>query len=213
MESSSAVARKVCVYIDGFNLYHAIAALRDQRLKWLNMHSLGSSYLRPGESLERVYFFTAILTWNHQKQARHKNYIEAQKASGVRVVEANFKKVRKFCMPRDQWCKNFEEKQTDVAIATTMLMDAMKGRFDRAVLITADSDQIPTVRALKSNFPRKTVTLSAPPGRADMARELGAVVTERKPLTEGRLHAHRLPRDVFDSSNRKVATMPALYDQ
>jgi hypothetical protein len=79
------------VYVDGFNLYHAVAAMNDQRLKWLNFYSLAESYLKPNETLIRVYFFTAILKWNPEKQKRHKNFIIAQEAVGVQVVEANFK--------------------------------------------------------------------------------------------------------------------------
>lgn len=209
--STGEVAKKLCVYIDGFNLYHAVDELKDNRLKWLNFYSLAKSFERPGEILNSVYFFTAILTWNHEKQQRHKNFIAAQQALGVQVIEANFKKVSKFCHPQNRFCKNHEEKQTDVAIAVTLLEDAFKDDVDRAILITADSDQIPLVRSMKRLFPNKRITLSAPPGRAHMARELGAVVDDRKPLNIGRLHAHRMPRDIYDRRGNKVATMPALY--
>lgn len=187
--------------------------MNDQRLKWLNFYSLAESFLRPGEILVRVYFFTAILKWNPDKQKRHKNFIAAQEAVGVKVVEANFKKVRKHCYATQQWCKHYEEKQTDVAIATTLLEDAINGDVDRAILITADSDQVPLVKSLRRLFPQIRVTLSAPPGRADLARELGSVVHERKPLTLGRLHAHRLPRDVKNSKGKTIASMPALYQE
>lgn len=210
-DSSTTLPRRVCVYIDGFNLYHAIAELNDHRLKWLNMRSLAASYVKPHEQLEKVYFFTAVLTWKADKQARHKNYMAAQRAVGVEVVESNFRRVRKFCFPHTRWCKNYEEKQTDVAIAAAILADAANDRFQRAVLMTADSDQIPLVKTLREVYPDKRITLSAPPGRADRARELGAVVHDRTPLTIGRLHAHRLPRDVLDENGSKVATMPAFY--
>lgn len=205
--------KKVCVYVDGFNLYHAVAVMNDQRLKWLNFHSLAESFLRPNESLVRVYFFTAILKWDPPKQIRHKNFIAAQADVGVEIVEANFKRVRKHCHAMQQWCKHYEEKQTDVAIATTLLEDAISGDVDRAILITADSDQVPLVKSIRRLFPRIRITLSAPPGRADLARELGGVVHERKPLTLGRLHAHRLPRDVKNAKGKTVASMPALYQQ
>jgi uncharacterized LabA/DUF88 family protein len=199
------------VYVDGFNLYHAVAAMNDQRLKWLNFYSLAESYLKPNETLIRVYFFTAILKWNPEKQKRHKNFIIAQEAVGVQVVEANFKKVDKHCKAFDRWCKHYEEKQTDVAIATTLLEDAINGDVDRAILITADSDQVPLVKIVKRLFPKLRITLSAPPGRAHLARELGDVVHNRLPLTPGRLHAHRLPRDVKNAKGKIVARMPALY--
>lgn len=203
--------KKVCVYVDGFNLYHAVAVMNDPRLKWLNFYSLAESYLKPDETLVRVYFFTAVLKWNPEKQIRHRNFIAAQEAVGVNVVEANFKKVDKHCRAFGRWCKHYEEKQTDVAIATTLLEDAINGDVERAILITADSDQVPLARTMKRLFPDVQLTLSAPPGRAHLARELGDVVQDRLPLKPGRLHAHRLPRDVKDAKGKTVATMPALY--
>ena len=69
----------VIVYIDGFNLYHAIADLGIQRLKWINLWDLSKSFLREGESLSAVNFYTAVLNWDPEKQKRHQNFIKAQK--------------------------------------------------------------------------------------------------------------------------------------
>lgn len=122
------VKKKVCVYVDGFNLYHAIADMNDARLKWLNFYSLSKSFLKPNEELEEVYFFTAVLKWEPQKQIRHRNFIAAQEAVGVTVVESNFKRVTKKCSILDQRCPRYEEKQTDVAISTTIMADAICAR-------------------------------------------------------------------------------------
>jgi hypothetical protein len=104
----SSVPKKIVnVYVDGFNLYHAIAAQDDHRLKWLNLRTLAESYLKRGEVLGRVVFFTAILTWEQQKQARHKNYIVALKANGVEVVESKFRKVSKHCHIMDRYCARY----------------------------------------------------------------------------------------------------------
>lgn len=213
MSSGSIEIRKkpVNVYVDGFNLYHAIAAQGDHKLKWVNLWELGRSFLRPDEYLNRVLFFTAVLTWEMEKQKRHKNYIAAQKAMGVEVVESNFRKVARHCRVMDRNCSRHEEKQTDVAIAVSVLADAVRGECERVILVTADSDQVPLVRELRRMFPEICVTLAAPPDRGGEARELGSVVTDRKPISVERLRGCRLPRDVVDKDGRKVATMPALY--
>ncbi len=204
--------RKVNVYIDGFNLYHAIAAIDDQSLKWINYRDLSASFLRRGEELNRVVFFTAVLTWEHQKQKRHKTFISAQKANGVEVVESNFRKMKKHCREMDRYCSRHEEKQTDVAFALTVFRDAMIDSFDRAVLVTADSDQVPMVKMVRESFPRKRLTLAAPPGRGGEARELGSIVHDRTPIEPGRLRGCKLPRDVKDGNGRTVATRPAIYE-
>ncbi len=47
---------RVACYIDGFNLYHAIAALADPLLKWTDLRALAHSYLRDDDVLVRVVF-------------------------------------------------------------------------------------------------------------------------------------------------------------
>jgi hypothetical protein len=60
-DSRQAETRKrVRVYIDAFNMYHAIVALGDHKLKWLNLWKLSESFLRVGESLVEVNFFPII---------------------------------------------------------------------------------------------------------------------------------------------------------
>jgi uncharacterized LabA/DUF88 family protein len=110
-----------------------------------------------------------------------------------------------------RYCDRYEEKQTDVAFAINVFNDAMTGQFDRAVLVTADSDQIPLVHAIRRSFPEKRITLAAPPARGGEARELGSVVHDRTPISVERLRGCPLPRDVHDATGRKVATKPALY--
>jgi len=203
--------KKVNVYVDGFNLYHAIDALNDQRLKWINLRTLAFSFVKPHEVLNHVRYFTAVLTWNKEKQGRHKIYIRAQKAFGVDVIESNFRKVTRHCYPQNRYCARHEEKQTDVAIAVSVLLDATRGDFDRAILVTADSDQIPLVKAIMNDFPNKRITLAAPPGRAGEARELGSLVHERVPITVGRIRSCIMPTVVHDDRGQVAAIRPTLY--
>jgi hypothetical protein len=72
----NAPKRIVNAYIDGFNLYHAIAAQKDQRLKWLNLYALAKSFLEKDEQIGRVVFFTTVLTWEREKQNDTKNISE-----------------------------------------------------------------------------------------------------------------------------------------
>jgi uncharacterized LabA/DUF88 family protein len=210
LQSQSQIISRVNVYVDAFNVYHAIAELGDQALKWLNYFVLAKSLLRPNEALGEVNLFTAILNWNQDKQKRHRNWVTAQRAVGVRVHEGRFKQSRKHCVTFDRNCKFYEEKQTDVGISVQMVSDALLGRCDRAILITADSDQIPTAQFI-SALDRPKLTLYFPPNRAQQARDLGNIIPDRRELTVGQLRTCRLPRTVYDGSGKAVAHMPALY--
>lgn len=202
---------KVACYVDGFNLYHAIEALKEPPLKWLAIHSLASSYLRAGDTLERAAFFTALNTWDAAKRQRHVNYVKALEATGVEVVLSRFDPVQKYCHQFGRYCRIKEEKQTDVAMAVEMLSDCYERAIERIVLVTADSDHIPLVKRVRARFPNTIVFLVAPPKRLAVARELGNTCHGIAELSAMRLRQHPLPRDVYNDRGRKVATMPAIY--
>jgi uncharacterized LabA/DUF88 family protein len=201
----------VRVYIDGFNVYHAIDALQRPKLKWLNHRRLAESFVRSGERLDEVHFFTAVLRWDQAKQQRHVNYLAALRAVGVQIHESRFAKVDRRCRAFGKVCAFHEEKQTDVGIAVKMVTDAMAGKVDRLVLLTADSDQIPTAKFIKS-LPKVSLTLIYPPNRGSHARELGNHIPDRYELTAGRLGTCIFPRTVKDASGKAVAFRPAAYD-
>lgn len=202
---------RVAAYIDGFNLYHSIDSLNDPLLKWADLRSLAASYVRDGETLERVAFYTAYNTWDPGKRARHLGYVNALSHTGVDVVLSQFAKVRRSCAASGRQCDFREEKRTDVAIATDMLSDCYERNIRRLLLFTADSDQIPAVEHVKRRFNDATVFMIAPPKRLSSARELGNACHGRTELTAGRIREHRLPHEVRDDKGRLIAACPAMY--
>jgi hypothetical protein len=87
----------VTCYVDGFNLYHALDALDEPRFKWLNLKALAETFLRPGEALQCVAYFSALMVWDREKMMRHRAYIAALKSVGVEPVLSKFQKTRKHC--------------------------------------------------------------------------------------------------------------------
>ncbi|MBU3713868.1 MAG: NYN domain-containing protein [Ferruginibacter sp.] len=47
----------------------------------------------------------------------------------------------------------------------SMMLDCFNNNADTLVLISADSDQVPTIQAIKKNFPEKKVKVYFPPNR------------------------------------------------
>ncbi len=200
---------KVRAYVDGFNVYHALENVGDPRLKWLNYNTLFKSLIRDGEELVAIHLFTAVWKFETKKQKRHQNFLAAQEAYGVKVHLGEFAKPKKWCARHERYCSFREEKQTDVGIAVQMLSDASSGEKQRMILVTADSDQIPAVRALRK-MDHISLTLAYPPKRKSEARELGDLIPDRLELKPQRLLTCMLPRTVF-VNEQKVATMPAIY--
>jgi uncharacterized LabA/DUF88 family protein len=207
---ASPIFRTSC-YVDGFNLYHAIKPLERPELEWLNLHALATSFLGQHDKLAEVAYFTAMLMWNPEKSLRHRAYMDALAAQGVTIVESKFIKSNRFCRQYGRYCNFHEEKQTDVALAVKVLRDAQRGSIERAILVTADSDQIPLVRELRQSFPALSVEIAAPPGRMREARELCSVASRYSEISPGRLRTCLLPRNVVDERGRTVAMCPARY--
>jgi uncharacterized LabA/DUF88 family protein len=199
-------------YVDGFNLYHAISDLGRNDLKWLNLKQLAKSYLQQQDVLVRVCYFTAVHLHNPEKAQRHQIYIDALRAVGVEVITSTFQRVDKYCKGYERYCKFSEEKRTDVALASTYLVDAMSGLAERIIIVTADSDQIPCVTAVQVHCPLVSIELAPPPGRAAQARELASIFTKKpKEISEGRLAGCLFPRNVTNDAGRVVARCPAAY--
>lgn len=198
-------------YIDGFNLYHALAALDEPGVKWLDLWSLARSYLRDDQVIERVLYSTAVNTWDPGKRSRHMEYIKALQHQGVDVREARFDKTRKFCRKNEVYCVFREEKQSDVNLAVNALCDLYEKKVDTAFFLTADSDQVPTFRAIIEKFPDARLNLLAPPGRLEQARELAALAHNKFELTAGRIKQHLLPEVISRDDGGVIARRPIEY--
>jgi uncharacterized LabA/DUF88 family protein len=97
-----------------------------------------------------------------------------------------------------------EEKQTDVNIATAML--DFSDLYDKLILLTADSDQVPAVKLLKKLRPDKRVAVLPPIGRG--AKELSRVCDETFKMSEEMLSECQLPNPfVIDRQGNKQGQM------
>ncbi|TSA45545.1 NYN domain-containing protein [bacterium] len=162
---------KVIFFIDGFNLYHALNYLQNdkahdrlKKYKWLNLEKLCHYYLG-NDALEDIFYFTTLATWNHKKADRHKTYIRALEYVGVKVIYGEFKRKSVFCLKCNRIFRTFEEKQTDVNIALKLFELAVQDRYDKAVIISGDTDLLPAIKAVHSIFPNKQIGVVIPIGK------------------------------------------------
>lgn len=157
--------KRVITYIDGFNLYHAVDDLKDQSLKWLDLWALSESLLRQNETLKAVNYFSAFATWLPAPYARHRTYVAALQARGVTTIMGKFKQKPRSCRACGAKWMGHEEKETDVHIAVRLVADALLNDFERAIVISADSDLAPALRVVRQHQPSKELFVAAPPGR------------------------------------------------
>jgi uncharacterized LabA/DUF88 family protein len=192
---------RVMAFIDGFNLYHALERFergkdeadkaRYRKYKWLCLTCLVKKFIdTKKEELVSVQYFTTFPTWDEAKRLRHLTYVNVQSHMGVTVTFGEFKKKTVEC--RAACYKDFEmneEKQTDVNIATAMI--GMADQYDKLILITADSDQVPAIKLIKKLHPKKRLAVLAPIGRK--SKELSGVCHQTFKMLEQHLIDCQLP--------------------
>lgn len=195
--------RRVIVYIDGFNLYHAIDRLNEPWLKWLDLRALSQDLLRSDEVLTGVKYFSAYATWrpSHRK---HRLYVDALQSTGVEVVLGQFKEKPRRCPSCHSRWTTHEEKETDVHIAVQMVADALSGAADRLILISADTDLSPPIKMIARLAPACEVFVATPPGRFAICRAL----RPRLEITRARLGRALLPLDITIKRDRNVQCPP-----
>ena len=149
------------IYVDGFNLYYG--ALKNSPAKWLNLDQY-FRFVRQDDDMRLIRYFTARTGSPDQE-----TYLQAlatlpnvevdyglfkSKRIKCRVSGCNYKGIKEFSAP--------EEKGTDVNIALRMLDDAYQGACNRMVLVSGDSDLVPTLKLVKKRFPQIKITVYVP---------------------------------------------------
>jgi uncharacterized LabA/DUF88 family protein len=216
--------------IDGFNLYHSILDLYTWhriRAKWLDVSSLCRSFLSwvgDQAKLQEIYYFSAFAFHlnNPDIILRHETFIRCMRATGVQDVMGRFKPKTLSCPQFDSAlasCPNcsgkilrYEEKETDVAIATKILELLSKNPSDSSacetiVIVSGDTDIAPTIRTAKALFSTKSIKIIFPFKRKNQELAQLAPSVNLKPK---HYLAHQFP-DPFLLSDGTIISKPPSW--
>ncbi len=175
---------RVIFFIDGFNLYHAIKSLQSNHLKWLDLRALCQNFApSPQFAIEEIYYFSAHARWLPGAFHRHKVYLQALQSTGVIPILGKFKEKDQGCNQCGSQWKAHEEKETDVNIALHILDLAYQDKFDRAIIVSADSDFSPAIRLARKRFPEKEFRILTPVNRGhswDLVNAAGGMKNARR---------------------------------
>lgn len=203
--------KRVTVLVDGFNLYHALLRFNDNRLKWLDLSALSRRLIAPQtETITSISYFSAIAHWLPGPAARHREYLKALQATGVEAVLGHFKNKDRRCRSCGATWVGHEEKETDVNIALHLLKGAYSDEYDKALLVTRDSDLVPAVAMVRSEFPNKEIVAVAPPLMGHSS-DLLRVCSGRRKITPDQVKTCLLPPQILDEAGRPIVTRPREY--
>jgi uncharacterized LabA/DUF88 family protein len=166
---------RVVAYVDGFNLYYG---LRDKRWKWfywLNIQSMVQNLLKPNQALVSTKYFTTVIKRPPDKQKRQAVFLEALRTlSDFKIFYGHWLSNPVTCRKCGHTYEVHHEKMTDVNIAVELMSDAFQDHLDVALLVSADSDLVGPVKAIRGLFPRKRVVIAFPPKRISAALKAAA---------------------------------------
>lgn len=187
MQKEITTIERVVVYVDGFNLYFGMREAGFDHYRWLNLKKLVENLLQPNQELRQIKYFTSRVNNNIDKQKRQSTYIDALESVNVKVIYGKYQDGAIECNRCGHIWLNAKEKMTDVNIATHIIMDAYKDKYDMAMLISGDSDLVPPIKAVHENFNTKRVLIAFPPKRQNSSMALvakGSLIIGRKKLAD-----------------------------
>lgn len=183
----------VSFLVDGFNLYHSLheaqLASQGKTTKWLNLRGLCEWVLPQfdrGAAVGEIYYFSALATHRQFSDptvtARHEAYLSCLRATGITVELGSFKKRDPIlCHKCKVWIPaGHEEKQSDVALGVRLVELFVSNRCDGAVVVTGDTDQVPSIATAMRLAPEKPVYVCYPWQRR--SDELGDLASNKLAL-------------------------------
>lgn len=195
---------RTIVYVDGFNLY--FGALRKTPHRWLNLHAL-ASLLLPKHTILEIKYFTALVSDRPSdpgQPERQQTYLRALRTLPSVSIHYGHFLVHTVTMPlltpkgeTQRYAKviKTEEKGSDVNLATHLLHDAHRNRYDTAVVVSNDSDLLAPIKIARAEL-GKQVGLLNPHKRP--SRALLPHIDFIKAIREGVLRESQFPTQLED---------------
>lgn len=164
--------KKVIVYIDGYNFYYGLknGGAKWKRVYWLDIVRFFEHMMLPDQELVEVNYYSARPVDDQQAYDNQDELFSANVANPKFKLHLGRYKKKKFkCQNCGFKNKTYEEKESDVRVATGMLVDMFEKRCDITIIVSADSDMIPSVEIIKEIDPHHPVHAFIPPNQKSFA--------------------------------------------
>ena len=160
------------VYIDGFNLYYS---LRHTSYKWLNIKKLIEDIIDPSlHKILKIKYFTAVSV-NRNSAQRQDVYLRAlrtlkdfdiilgrhkrRRVKG-RLIKYDNESEKNYVSREKVEISKYEEKETDVNIASYIVYDSCKKNIDCIALLSNDTDLKTPLKIVKYRLKKKVVIIT-----------------------------------------------------
>lgn len=201
---------RTTIYVDGFNLY--FGALRKTPYRWLDILALCNIYL-PNNNITSIKYFTAKVSArpnDPQQPARQQAYLRALTTLPCieiiyghylsHTISARLASPPSKGNPYVNIIKT-EEKGSDVNLATHLLHDAHKNRYDIAVVISNDSDLLEPIKLVRSDLGKQVGILNP---QKNPSRAILPHIDFIKQIRPGPLSASQFPNQITDKNGHII---------
>ena len=219
------IVSRTALYVDGFNLYYGVfgkaRAWASASYKWLDVAAVAAHVWPALAPIGRTRYFTAAVKANQrdfQTVVRQRAYLRALRAVGVDVHLGTFKLRRKnvrldglpapsassvqnVVLSAEAQIGKYDEKGSDVNLATYLIRDAAKNEYSAAIVISNDSDLVEPIRVARSDFGVAVYVIN-PQKRA--VAELSQAANGSRDVTLATLAACQLPPRLTDAAGTVV---------
>jgi hypothetical protein len=170
---------KTIVYIDGFNLYYR--CLKGTAHKWLDIAALSRVVLPKDCDIQAIQYYTARVSGRTDPEAPKRQHVYLRAIStlpNVSIHYGNFLIRQKWVglvqpptfkptihlntppNPEVAWVWKTEEKGSDVNLGVHLVRDAFIGAFDRAAVLTNDTDLVEPIRIVTEDCGLEVILLN-----------------------------------------------------
>ena len=200
---------RACVYIDGFNFYYR--KLKASKTKWTDLKALSQKMLDSEDEIAGIRYFTADVSQragDEEAPIRQSKYFQALKTiPEMEIHKGKFlaKEIHRPLRGQEEsyvFVRDTEEKGSDVNLASHLLMDGFRDRYDVALVMSQDTDLLEPLRMVKEEL-GKTVVLGwfdqTQPGRKHRG-----MVSSVVHISDSMLSASQFPNPVIGKGGRKI---------
>jgi len=210
------------VYIDGFNLYYSLFRGRNNRknlsLKWLDLEGLTSSVVKRKYSkneFKAIKYYTAHVSGKEDpgKPIRQQAYLNALDhcCDNLSIHYGNFKVDEAYRatvnengdLPNKVKVYLPEEKGSDVNLSSHMIWDAVREKYEVAVVLSNDTDLSEAFRIVNEEIGKKIILLQPSSLRKITAKSLRRYTFDTLYIERDDLMDNQLPLDIPNTSYHK----------
>ena len=146
MENSKIKQKRIAIYIDGSNFYYKLRDLEVPNTTYFNYSGLSRWLARDRVIISKRYYIGVVRAKENDEKG------QKLRKNQQRLFNHLCSPLQGFIVKQGYLMKNdgvYHEKGVDVKMAVDLLVGAYEDLYDRAILLSSDTDLIPAIQKIK----------------------------------------------------------------